>query len=535
MAVVFSPEGDPGHPPDQPPVRPVHKWPLRPGVLVHVNGAHSLSLGRLPQTSGSLVTSTPKHRPNNNHHTTGRTRDRVGKKAKRRRAVSVGALATTDEINQHSRANRIRQMFTSDNRCDTLPGVIHSKSEVVTFKKLDGSSNRGVSRKRKKPGAGSASSSSPAFCPFSKQLLLTNSPHISSTHTTHHDATPSPQTLSSPSDGMLQPDGDKAFYENLPFHGMQSAPNKPITPSLSSKHQHHHHTLVSRPSSQLSHNGSSGYGSTRSHVGPHQSGAALTANKCQSLSRVHTRRRGHISGHFPQFYSLRLHKRHRDKSPKDSNKHPNKSVPKEERVFELHAMPIKESSPEGKSSLQGNEMNNNEEDRKGNNPDIAKEKELGLSQLSLSPPVPAPRKQSPNKAVKHTYQNVPIPITPNSQELTSFQNQHHHHHHYQHHHYNFTSSQHHLLTPPSNNHPYPVGSLKRSSVANRTHLPRPPVRLEYQQPFHVTDSVVYADLALVNGRREPHYPPYYRPPPPQQAPTEYAILKFHDVGQEIDV
>nr|CAD7590846.1 unnamed protein product [Timema genevievae] len=153
-AVVFSPEGDPGHPPDQPPVRPVHKWPLRPGVLVHVNGAHSLSLGRLPQTSGSLVTSTPKHRPNNNHHTTGRTRDRVGKKAKRRRAVSVGALATTDEINQHSRANRIRQMFTSDYRCDTLPGVIHSKSEVVTFKKLDGSSNRGVSRKRKKPGAG---------------------------------------------------------------------------------------------------------------------------------------------------------------------------------------------------------------------------------------------------------------------------------------------------------------------------------------------------------------------------------------------
>ena len=30
----------------------------------------------------------------------------------------------------------------------------------------------------------------------------------------------------SPSDGLLQPDGDKAFYENLPFHGMQSAPNK---------------------------------------------------------------------------------------------------------------------------------------------------------------------------------------------------------------------------------------------------------------------------------------------------------------------
>jgi hypothetical protein len=35
-----------------------------------------------------------------------------------------------------------------------------------------------------------------------------------------------PDLAGSPSDGLLQPDGDKAFYENLPFHGMQSAPNK---------------------------------------------------------------------------------------------------------------------------------------------------------------------------------------------------------------------------------------------------------------------------------------------------------------------
>jgi len=74
------------------------------------------------------------------------------------------------------------------------------------------------------------------------------------------------------------------------------------------------------------------------------------------------------------------------------------------------------------------------------------------------------------------------------------------------------------------------------SISNRTYLP--PVRLEYQQPYYVaepyvTDSIVYADLALAaNGRREPHLLPHYRPP---QNSTEYAILKFHDVGQEIDV
>lgn len=42
-----------------------------------------------------------------------------------------------------------------------------------------------------------------------------------------------PDLATSPSDGLLQPDGDKAFYENLPFHGMQSAPSKPFRPEFS--------------------------------------------------------------------------------------------------------------------------------------------------------------------------------------------------------------------------------------------------------------------------------------------------------------
>lgn len=150
---------------------------------------------------------------------------------------------------------------------------------------------------------------------------------------------------------------------------------------------------------------------------------------------------------------------------------------------------------------------------------------------------------------------------------TSLQNrqqqQHQLHHHHHHHHYNLTSS-HHLLLTPSNTkttslnlqqtslalggkqQPQPLcGSTRQnskthnrgsSSSSNRTYLP--PMHMEYQQPYYasepyVTDSIVYADLALAgNGRREPHLLSHYRAP---QNSTEYAILKFHDVGQEIDV
>ncbi|KAJ8884311.1 hypothetical protein PR048_016168 [Dryococelus australis] len=179
LPVLTSPEGDASSQPGQAPPQPAHKWPLRPGVLVHVNGTHSLSLRGLPQPSGEGMphSSTPTHR------TTGRR----GKKMKRRRAVSMGTLASPDETNQHSRANRIRQMFSNDYRGDTLPGIIHSKSED-----LNPSATKGKSK---------------------------------------------PDLMPSPNDGLLQPDGDKTFYENLPFHGMQTAPNK-LWPHLAMAFHH---------------------------------------------------------------------------------------------------------------------------------------------------------------------------------------------------------------------------------------------------------------------------------------------------------
>lgn len=131
------------------------------------------------------------------------------------------------------------------------------------------------------------------------------------------------------------------------------------------------------------------------------------------------------------------------------------------------------------------------------------------------------------------------------------QSQLHQHHHHHHHHYNLTSP-HMLMNLSPANHlqqqqqqqqqpPPPVpppplfGNGGGNSNGGRSLLP--PVRLEFQQPYYVGDpyvsnSIVYADLALSANGAGPDTcrPPHYRRPP-----TEYAVLKFRDVGQEIDV
>lgn len=130
---VRSPEGNSASPvivqqPVQPPPM-VPKWPLKPGVLVHMNGARpSQGLGTsMPANlSGLPQTSTPiKTTPSN------LSRSKSSKKAwnvQRRRALSLGSLAQEDDTSQRSRANRIRKMFSHD-RSDSLPsGFYHGKS-----------------------------------------------------------------------------------------------------------------------------------------------------------------------------------------------------------------------------------------------------------------------------------------------------------------------------------------------------------------------------------------------------------------------
>jgi hypothetical protein len=108
----------------------------------------------------------------------------------------------------------------------------------------------------------------------------------------------------------------------------------------------------------------------------------------------------------PQFYSMRLQKR--DQSDIFSSRLDRNCYRTE--IVQLHNIPIKENSTESKSSVQEamsgnkNEVNNNKNDSKRLD--------------SIVPPVPAPRKHLANKSVKHTYQNVPIPIIPNTQECS---------------------------------------------------------------------------------------------------------------------
>ncbi|XP_075211632.1 neuromusculin isoform X6 [Lycorma delicatula] len=303
---------------------------------------------------------------------------------------------------------------------------------------------------------------------------------------------------SSPNDALLPPDADNnAFYENLPFHGMQNPPNKPVTVE-------NINGAVpgpgSRPPSEMSqYGGSSGYGSTRSQLGPSlptlDQSVMSDDRKFGSLRNCKRSR-----SDWPQFRSLRASKQ--------------------------SMLPIKENSPESKTSLI-KEDNNNEERRDPS-----------------TPPTPAPRKlTSPNSrqpSVKHTYQNVPIPIIPNSSsntecsESTKTKNPH----------CTLTNSQldHQRLLLNSNGRQ----SLKKQklqhsirqndgndefvypSYRSNHHLPSP-------TPTYNGGAVVYADLALNHHRNHVPVPqnfPLYQPP---RAHTEYAIIKFHDVGQEIDV
>lgn len=100
---------------------PAPKWPLKPGVMVHMKGA------RLPGTNsmGTLQTSTPIQ---GGPPVRGRSNRRVWA-LQRRRALSLTSLAQADDTSQRSRARRIRKMFSSADRADSLPsGVFHGSA-----------------------------------------------------------------------------------------------------------------------------------------------------------------------------------------------------------------------------------------------------------------------------------------------------------------------------------------------------------------------------------------------------------------------
>ncbi|XP_042238894.1 titin-like [Homarus americanus] len=289
-----SPRPDPFSPAS---VQPVHKWPLRPGVHVHVNSLTSLTDDSKPMHNNNTMTNLfpptttappPPHNPQhypyhqhplqhashplaNNHHNQQDNHHpsyshplhphqqyptldskRAGSSLRKLNShnnphtlprqtsldVSREDLVSSDHSptsHSHPKSATNNNKYRPKSAVSDLDVNFHTGNSVVVQTKPDISEGSTTGRKRKKPGQDPEASKPPTTGPKDNGI-------------------PSP------------PDDDKqTFYENLPFHGMQPPPNKdaPEVPGSS---------MVggggsaggSRPPSQLSQQASSGYGSTRS-------------------------------------------------------------------------------------------------------------------------------------------------------------------------------------------------------------------------------------------------------------------------------
>lgn len=161
------------------------------------------------------------------------------------------------------------------------------------------------------------------------------------------------------------------------------------------------HSATTSPSSSRAvsrttslYDASSGYESTRSHLGPHYSSHNMPRNNSPEpkYNTLKPRRRKQQQHKHTQFYSLRVCRKH-DKT---------------RRSYQLYAIPIIKQCQHkiNSTSTIDTEM--------PDNTSTSGETQCAMSVdnvMSIVPPIPAPRtiKTDPTK---HTYQNVPSPIYP---------------------------------------------------------------------------------------------------------------------------
>nr|XP_034174876.1 uncharacterized protein LOC117601811 isoform X3 [Osmia lignaria] len=366
---------------------PAPRWPLKPGVLVHINRSHSLRSGLSVRTNETLrneLMARQNDEPMADRFLMEATITKVPGKVFRRRKENSQRSLTVSSLHDEgmlARANKIKAMFGVQLKEQaTLPGISREKT-AVTYKRITPRQrilhaesscdlNRGnISRKRKKPGA--------------DPNQAANNNHVNSV-----------------SEGLPE-SGAKTFYENLPFHGIQAPPNKLVSPMfarVSALHGTLHRSVpcspcTSRPPSRTVSlcDASSGYESTRSHLGPHYSDYNVPRNNSPVLkyNSLKPRRRKHKRS---QFYSLRLCRRH------ENHQH---------RKYQLYAIPIykcphKNASTSTIATIVRSDTTSTATNRSGEN----------QSSQSTPPPVPAPRKCKKTDPSKHTYQNVPPPVFP---------------------------------------------------------------------------------------------------------------------------
>lgn len=257
-------------------VKPIHKWPLRPGVHVHVNGLDTLAgndCNKVNQISGFSYGA-------KNSSSSSSASDSVS---------NASSNPDTGGCDTHPRGEVLEHDSSAMEHSQA--GMVTSTPSYAQVKVDQNSESRPHSRKRKRKD--DANKSSP------------DSGHP---------------------DDLLPPTADKAFYENLPFHGLKKPP--PQTEDLSEQPESCttdlHKDLAnkssdssSRPSSQLSTNGSSGYGSTRSNMDPNShhppdpSTAKLSSQKdrfgtLRGTKPFHNHPPFKVNQKFPQYSSLRI-------------------------------------------------------------------------------------------------------------------------------------------------------------------------------------------------------------------------------------
>ncbi|XP_039305895.1 hemicentin-1 isoform X7 [Solenopsis invicta] len=173
---------------------PAPRWPLKPGVLVHINRTHSLRSGLSVRANEANLRNEPVGKRNDEPlkqrfldetslSSTGRnpTRTVFRRGRKDQAAQRTASMTSLNEDGMLARANKIKAMF----------GV--QLKEQATLP--------GISREKTDPNQAA------------------NNNHVNSVSE------------------VLPDSGTKTFYENLPFHGIQAPPNK--TDSLYNYKEHY--------------------------------------------------------------------------------------------------------------------------------------------------------------------------------------------------------------------------------------------------------------------------------------------------------
>lgn len=182
---------------------------------------------------------------------------------------------------------------------------------------------------------------------------------------------------------------------------------------VSALHGTLHHSVTTSPCSSRPPSraislcdGSSGYESTRSHLGPHYNIYNVPRSNSPVLKyntlKPRRRKQKHSQHHQQQFYSLRLCRRHENIR----------------RKYELYAIPIYKTCPHKSDSTTTiativRSMDDAPSLTLSQSGSLSLTRSAPTTPIpSPTPPTPAPRTPRKTDPSKHTYQNVPPPVFP---------------------------------------------------------------------------------------------------------------------------